>query len=84
MEFDITAGKKISEFSNGLQAMAFSCDPEDIDTAYDILCESVRLKDQNKDSQDLIDFENCADDDVETMLADLQRMDFLASWQENK
>lgn len=84
MGFDITAGKKISEFSNGLQAMTFNCDPEDIDTAYDILAESVRLKDQSKDSQDLIDFENCADASVEDMLADLQRMEFLASWQENK
>lgn len=51
--------------------------PDDVDAAYSVLAESVVLKDQSEGSQDLIDFENCEDDDVATMLKDLKRMGFI-------
>lgn len=61
-------------------SVSFECDPNDIDTAYDALAESCILKDMSDDSQDLIDFEDCEDDDVETMLQDLKRMHFLSDY----
>lgn len=80
-EYTIYAGEKLSGFVNAQPNVTFECDPTDIDSAYDILAENVVLKDQSDDSQDLIDFQNCADDDVETMLKDLQRMNFLSDYE---
>ena len=60
----------------------FDCDPMDIDTAYDALAENVRLNNQGQDdNQDLVEFENVEDDDVETMLNGLQKMGFIDSWE---
>ena len=49
------------------------CRSDEVDAAYDILAEELVLKDQNNE-QDLIDFENVEDDDVETMLNNLKKM----------
>lgn len=59
----------------------FDCQPEDIDTAYDTLAENLHLNNQEQDSQDLIDFQNAADDDVKTLLDDMKRMGFIDSWE---
>lgn len=59
----------------------FDCEPTDTDTAYEALAESLKLNDQSEDSQDLVDFENAQDDDVETLLNDMQKMGFIASWE---
>ena len=59
----------------------FECEPTDIDTAYDVLAEEVHLNDNPEDSQDLIDFQNAADDDVATMLNDMKRMGFINDWE---
>lgn len=80
-EYTIYAGDKLSGLVDGQYRVSFSCEPDDIDTAYDAVAESVVLKDNSEDSQDLIDFENCADDDVETMLKDLKRMHFLSDYE---
>lgn len=61
---------------------SFNCEPDDIDTAYDALAENIHLNNQNQDdNQDLVDFQNAADDDVETMLNDMQKMGFIDSWE---
>lgn len=80
-EFTIYAGEKLSGLVDGQFSFSFECDSNDIDTAYDALCENVVLKNQSEGSQDLIDFENCEDDDVETMLKDLKRMHFLSDYE---
>lgn len=79
-EFTIYAGEKLSGLADGQYSVSFDCDPNDIDTAYDAIAESCILKDKSEDSQDLIDFENCEDDDVEAMLKDLKRMNFLSDY----
>ena len=79
-EYTIYAGEKLSGLVDGQAKVSFDCDPDDIDTAYDAIAESVVPKDQNADSQDLIDFQNCKDDDVEIMLKDLKRMHFLSDY----
>lgn len=58
----------------------FTCEPDDTDTAYDALAEQLKLNDQSEDGQDLIDFQNAKDDDVETLLNDMQRMGFISDW----
>lgn len=80
-EYTIYAGEKVNGCVDDQASVSFECDPTDIDTAYDILAENVVLKDQSEDSQDLIDFQNCADDDVKTMLEDLWRMHFLSNYE---
>lgn len=54
------------------------CRSDEVDAAYDILAEELVLKDQNNE-QDLIDFENVEDDDVETMLNNLKKMGFIGN-----
>ena len=83
-EYTIYPGKKLSGLVDNQASVSFECDPNDIDTAYDAIAENVVLKDQSEDSQDLIDFENCADDDVKTMLEDLKRMQFLSDYDEEE
>lgn len=83
-EYTIYPGKKLSGFVDNQASISFKCDPSDIDTAYDVIAESTVLKDQSEDSQDLIDFENCRDDDVKTMLEDLKRMGFLSDFDEEE
>lgn len=78
MTYTIYEGTKAT--INGGQ-FSFNCEPDDIDTAYDALAENVHLNNQDEDSQDLIDFQNAADDDVETMLNDMQKMGFIDSWE---
>lgn len=77
MEYTIYAGEKLSGLDDNQASVSFECGPNDIDTAYDVIAESCILK----DSQDLIDFEDCEDDDVETMLKDLKRMHFLSDYE---
>ena len=83
-KYTIYAGKKLSGLVDNQASVNFECDPSDIDTAYDAIAENVVLKDQSEDSQDLIDFENCKDDDVKTMLEDLKRMQFLSDYDEEE
>ena len=83
-EYTIYPGKKLSGLVDNQASVSFECDPSDIDTAYDVIAENTVLKDQNEDGQDLIDFENCADDDVKTMLEDLKRMGFLSDFDEEE
>lgn len=83
-EYTIYAGEKLNGLVNDQASVSFDCDPDDIDTAYDAVAENVVLKDQSDNSQDLIDFQNCQDDDVETMLKDLKRMGFLLDFDEEK
>lgn len=83
-KYTIYPGKKLSGFVDNQASVNFECDPNDIDTAYDVVAESTVLKDQSEDSQDLIDFENCRDDDVKTMLEDLKRMQFLSDFDEEE
>lgn len=52
----------------------------DIDTAYGALAENLEVK----DNQDLIDFENAADDDVKTLLDDMKKMGFIDEWEEEE
>lgn len=59
------------------------CRSDEVDAAYDILVEELVLKDQNNE-QDLIDFENVEDDDVETMLNNLKKMGFIHNWEAKK
>lgn len=80
-EYTIYAGDKLSGLTDGPYRTIFECKPDDIDTAYNALAERCILKNKSEDSQDLIDFENCADDDVETMLKDLKRMHFLSDYE---
>lgn len=80
-EYKIYPGEKLSGLADNQASVSFECDPNDIDTAYVALAESCILKDMSDDSQDLIDFEDCKDDDVETMLKDLKRMYFLSDYE---
>lgn len=81
-EYTIYAGDKLKGFDgDNPYSVTFDCDPDDIDTASDALVESCLLKDPDEDHQDMIDFENCADDDVATMLKDLKRMHFLSDYE---
>ena len=81
MEYTIYAGEKLSGLDDNQASVSFECGPNDIDTAYDVVAESCVLKDKSEDSQDLIDFEDCEDDDVETMLKDLKRIRFLSDYE---
>ncbi|QDD70232.1 hypothetical protein DM298_04565 [Lactobacillus amylovorus] len=81
-KFTIYAGKKTNGFIDDQTSISFKCDLSDTDTAYDNIAESIVLKDQGKDSQNLIDFQNCADGNVEIMLKDLVRMNFLSDFEE--
>ena len=76
-EFTIYAGEKLYGFVDNPASFNFTCDPSDIDTAYDAIAENAVLN----SSQDLIDFQNCKDDDVKTMLNDLVRMGFLSDYE---
>lgn len=79
MTYTIYEGTKAT--INGGQ-FAFGCEPDDIDTAYDALAESVHLNNQDQDNnQDLVDFQNAADDDVKTLLDDMKRIGFIGSWE---
>lgn len=80
-EFTIYAGEKLSGFVDDQANVSFECDPTDVDTAYDAVAESVVLKDQSEESQDLVDFENCDDDSVIAMLNDLKSMHFLSDYE---
>lgn len=80
MKYRIYEGKKAS-FENGVYYFDFECDPDDIDAAYDILAESIILKDQGEDSPDLNDFQNLKDDDVETMLKDAKKQGFISDYE---
>lgn len=63
--------------------LTLECRSDEVDAAYDILAEGLVLKDQNNE-QDLIDFENVEDDDVETMLNNLKKMGFIHNWEAKK
>ena len=79
MTYTIYEGTKAT--INGGQ-FAFECEPDDIDTAYDALAENVHLNNQDQDNnQDLVDFQNAADNDVKTLLDDMKRMGFIDSWE---
>lgn len=80
MEYRIYEGKKAS-FENGVYYFDFECDPDDIDAAYDILAESIILKDQGEDSPDLNDFQNLKDDNVEIMLKDAKKQGFISDYE---
>lgn len=78
MEYTVYEGTKAT--IDGSQ-FSFTCEPDDVDTAYDALAENIHLNNQDQDNnQDLIDFQNAEDDDVETMLNDMQKMGFIDSW----
>lgn len=79
MTYTIYEGTKAT--INGGQ-FSFDCEPTDTDTAYEALAENVQLNDQNQDdNQDLVDFQNAEDDDVETLLNDMKKMGFIDSWE---
>lgn len=63
--------------------LTLECRSDEVDAAYDILAEELVLKDQNNE-QDLIDFENVEDDDVEMMLNNLKKMGFIGNWETKK
>ena len=78
MEYTIYEGTK-STIDNG--EYTFDCEPNDTDTAYDVLAEECHPNNPDDGSQDLIDFQNAKDDDVETLLNDMKRMGFIDSWE---
>ena len=80
MEYRVYEGKK-ARFESGIYSFDFECDPDDIDTAYDILAESIILKDQDEDSPDLSDFQNLKDDNVEIMLKDAKKQRFISDYE---
>lgn len=80
MEYRVYEGKK-ARFESGIYYFDFECDPDDIDAAYDILAESIILKDQDKDSPDLNDFQNLKDDNVEIMLKDAKKQGFISDYE---
>lgn len=80
-EFTIYAGEKLSGLVDDQVSFSFECDSTDVDTAYYAVADNVVLKNQSDHSQDVIDFENCEDDDVETMLKDLKCMHFLSDYE---
>lgn len=63
--------------------LTLECRSDEVDAAYEILAEELVLKDQNNE-QDLIDFENVEDDDVETMLNNLKKMGFIGNQEAKK
>lgn len=79
MEYRIYAGNKAS-LENGINYYDFECEPDDIDAAYDILAENIILKNDD----DLIDFQNLADDDVKTMLKDAEKQGFISDYEIRK
>lgn len=79
MTYTIYEGTKAT--INGGQ-FSFDCEPTDTDTAYEALAENVQLNNQNQDdNQDLVDFQNAEDDDVETLLNDMKKMGFIEAWE---
>lgn len=80
MEYRVYEGKK-ARFESRIYYFDFECDPDDIDAAYDILAESIILKDQDKDSPDLNDFRNLKDDNVEIMLKDAKKQGFISDYE---
>ena len=76
MTYTIIDGEKAQFIGEGHE-FTFECDPMDIDTAYGALAENLEVK----DNQDLIDFENAADDDVKTLLDDMKKMGFIDEWE---
>lgn len=80
-KFTIYAGEKLSGLVDDQASFSFECDSTDIDTAYYAVADNVVLKNQMAHNQDVIDFEDCDDDDVETMLKDLKRMHFLSDYE---
>ncbi|WP_242363535.1 hypothetical protein [Limosilactobacillus antri] len=81
MTYTIIDGEKAQFIGEGHE-FTFECDPMDIDTAYDILAENLRLN--NEGGKDVIDFQNAEDDNVETMLDDMKRMGFIDSWEKEE
>ena len=81
MEYRIYAGKKVN-LANGINHFDFECDQDDIDTAYDALAENIVLEDPTED--DLINFEDLADDDVKTMLQDAKKQGFISDYEISK
>lgn len=78
MEYTVYEGTKAT--IEGTQ-FSFTCEPDDVDNAYDALAENIHLNNQDQDdNQDLVDFQNAEDDDVETMLNDMQKMGFIDNW----
>lgn len=63
--------------------LTLECRSGEADVAYDILAEELVLKGQNNE-QDLINFENVEDDDVETMLNNLKKMGLIGNWEAKK
>lgn len=59
----------------------FSCEPDDIDTAYNALAENVHLNNQSQNSEDLLNFQNAKDDNVKIMLDDMKQMGFIGNWE---
>lgn len=80
MEYRVYEGEK-ARFESGIYYFDFECDPDDIDAAYDILAESIILKDQDEDSPDLNDFQNLKDDNVEIMLKDAKKQGFISDYE---
>lgn len=79
MTYTIYEGTKAT--INGGQ-FSFDCEPTDTDTAYEALAENVQLNNQNQDdNQDLVDFQNAEDDDVESLLNDMKKMGFIEAWE---
>lgn len=73
----IYAGNKAT-FANGISYYDFEVENDNIDAAYDILAENIKLHDPDKD---LINFENLKDDDVETMIKDTKRQGFISDFE---
>lgn len=79
MTYTIIDGEKAQFIGEGHE-FTFECDPMDIDTVYGALAENLEVK----DNQDLIDFENAADDDVKALLDDMKKMGFIDEWKEEE
>lgn len=77
MLYTITDGQKADYIGQGHE-FSFECRLDDVDTAYDVLAENLRL--HHGDGQDLIDFENVKDTNVEVMLEDIKQLGFIDSW----
>lgn len=78
--YTVVDGDK-AEYNGEGNEFTFDSTPDDIDTAYVALAENLQLIDQSEDSQDLIDFQNAKDDNVEVMLDDMKRMRFIDDWE---
>jgi hypothetical protein len=93
MEYIIYPGDKthLSEDWNGQASASFECEPDDIDTAYDALCEDLVFNDMPVDEHDItpqqeqmiINFQNLKDDDVKTMLDDAKLQGFISDYEIN-